>query len=121
MPSNPTPDSFLPLKHDVLLILLSLGDGALHGYGILRDLEERSSGEIVLQTGALYRTLRRMLHDGLIEESAPPRNADGEDLRRCYYRSTRLGTAVRAAEVARMQRLVRAAKLTDLGKRPRLA
>jgi DNA-binding PadR family transcriptional regulator len=115
------PESFLPLKTDVLLILLALSDGPAHGYGIIRDVEARSDGEVILQTGALYRSLKRLLSDGLIAESTAPSNADRDDARRRYYRVSALGAAVRAAEVERMSRLVRAARLTALGKRPRLA
>ena len=117
----PKPESFLPLKTDILLILLALGDGPAHGYGIIRDVEARSDGEVILQTGALYRALKRLLTDGLIIETAAPANADRDDSRRRYYRVTALGVAVRTAEVERMSRLVRAAKLTAMGKRPRLA
>jgi DNA-binding PadR family transcriptional regulator len=117
----PKPESFLPLKPDVLLILLALGDTPAHGYGIIRDVEARSDGDVVLQTGALYRSLKRLLSDGLIAECAAPPDADRDDGRRRYYRLTHLGAAVRTAEVERMSRLVRAARLTALGKRPRLA
>jgi len=113
-------DDFLPLKSDVLLILLALATRPLHGYGIIRDVEERTEGEVVLQTGALYRTLRRLLADGLIEECAPPPTAERDDERRRYYRPSALGERVLSADVERMSRLVRAARLTTDGKRPRL-
>lgn len=121
MPHLRSPESFLPLKSDVLLILLVLAARPLHGYGIIRDVEERSDGEVVLQTGALYRTLRRLLADELIEECSPPRDAERDDERRRYYRPTALGRQVLAADVERMSLLVRAARLTTSGKRPRLA
>jgi len=117
----PSPASFLPLTHDTLLILLALGDEPAHGYGIIRDVEVRTGGEVALQTGALYRTLKRMLRDGFIVGCAAPATADSDDARRRYYRVTRLGAAVRAAEIERMSRLVHAARLGALGKRPRLA
>ena len=113
-------DDLMPLKSDVLLILLALASRPQHGYGIIRDVEERSYGETVLQTGALYRTLRRLLGDRLIEECESPDEATGDERRR-YYRLTRLGHSVLNAELDRMSRLVRAARLTDAGKRPRLA
>lgn len=116
-----SPESFLPLAQDVLLILLALGEASAHGYGIIRDVEVRSEGEVVLQTGALYRCLKRMLEDGLIEECAAPPTADRDDARRRYYRATPLGAAVLSAEANRMARLARAARLTLRGKRPRLA
>ena len=115
------PDAFLPLKSDVLLILLALAARPLHGYGIIRDVDDRSDGELRLQTGALYRTLRRLLGDGLIEESPRPAADVGDDERRRYYRLTSLGHAVLNAEVERMSKLVRAARETASGKRPRLA
>ncbi len=72
------PAAFPPLKNDVLLILLALASRPLHGYGIIRDVEERSDGDVVLQTGALYRTLRRLLETKLIVECPQPRDAEGE-------------------------------------------
>ncbi|HEX9564499.1 MAG TPA: helix-turn-helix transcriptional regulator [Gemmatimonadaceae bacterium] len=121
MPSHPAPTSFLPLKHDVLLILLALGDRRLHGYGIIKEVEARSGSEVVLQTGALYRSLKRLLSDGFIVECTAPPTADSDDTRRRYYRVSPLGAAVRTAEIERMSRIVRTAKLTPVGKRPRLA
>ena len=115
---TPDPESFLPLKSDVLLVLLVLARRERHGYGIIRDVEERSEGAVTLQTGALYRTIRRLLRDRLIEES--DRQATDDEERRRFYRITKLGKAVVDAEVARMSRLVRAAKLIDAGKDPRL-
>ena len=117
----PKPESFLPLKPDVLFILLALGDGPAHGYGIIRDVEARSEGEVILQTGALYRSLKRLLGDGLIVETSAPPSTDRDDARRRYYRLTALGAAVRVAEIERMSRLVRSARVAALGKRPRLA
>jgi DNA-binding PadR family transcriptional regulator len=115
------PGDFLPLKSDVLLVLLALATRPLHGYGVIRDVEERTGGEVVLQTGALYRTLRRLLNEALIEECDRPSGEEAADERRRYYRLTRLGQKVLDAEVARMSRLVRAAAHTAGGKRPRLA
>lgn len=119
MPTEP--HDFLPLKNDVLLILIALADRSAHGYGIIRDVEARTDGEVVLQTGALYRALKRLLAAGLIEEGPPPSDADRDDARRRYYRVTTLGAAVRAAEIDRMSTLVRAARMASQGKRPRLA
>jgi DNA-binding PadR family transcriptional regulator len=120
VPAATRPESYLPLANDALLILLALAGGPLHGYGIIRDVEERSAGETILQTGALYRMLRRLLRDALIEECPAPADLDDDDPRRRYYRPTKLGRQVLDADVARMSRLVRAARLTDAGKRPKL-
>ncbi len=119
MPARDDPRRFLPLKTDVLLVLMVLERAPRHGYGIMRDVEARSGGETVLQTGALYRLLKRLLADGLIEEVAPD-GADPDERRR-YYRTTRLGAAVLAAELERMARLLREARTRPAGGKPRLA
>jgi DNA-binding PadR family transcriptional regulator len=114
------PADFLPLAADALLILLSVAARPLHGYGIIRDVEARSDGRVILQTGALYRTLRRLLSDGLIEECSRPPDDESSDERRRYYQPTAFGRLVMNAEVERMSRLVRAARLTTQGKKARL-
>jgi DNA-binding PadR family transcriptional regulator len=118
--ARPSPDDYLPLSPDTLFVMLALAAEPLHGYGIIREVEHRSEGRVVLQTGALYRTLRRLLTDGLIEECDRPVDADSRDERRRYYQPTPFGRAVVDAEVDRMARLVRAARLAAGGKRPRL-
>jgi len=120
MPPTRDPQDFLPLKTDELLILMAIAASPLHGYGIIRDVEARSDGRVVLQTGALYRTLRRLLDRRLIEECDRPSEVESTDERRRYYQPTRLGRAVLEAEVERMSRLVRAAKLAADGRRSRL-
>ncbi|HUQ84343.1 MAG TPA: helix-turn-helix transcriptional regulator [Gemmatimonadaceae bacterium] len=115
------PESFLPLKNDALLIMLAVANEPRHGYGIIRDVEARSDREIVLQTGALYRWIKRLLADHLIAETADPSDSESTDERRRHYRLTALGQAVVAAEVERMAKLVHAARLTFAGKKPRLA
>jgi DNA-binding PadR family transcriptional regulator len=115
------PDSFLPLKNDALLIMLAVANEPRHGYGIIRDVEARSDGEIVLQTGALYRWIKRLLADALIAETDGPSDDASSDERRRYYGLTPLGHMVMTAEVERMAKLVRAARLTVAGKKPRLA
>jgi DNA-binding PadR family transcriptional regulator len=117
---RPDPADFLPLASDAMFILLALAAEPRHGYGIIRDVEARSDGQIILQTGALYRMLRRLLEDGFIDECGRPPAAESEDERRRYYTVTPFGRAVLDAEVARMSTLVRAARLTAGGKRPRL-
>ena len=121
MPPAPPPESFLPLKHDVVMILLALSAQPRHGYGIMQDVEQRSGGDTVLQAGALYRTLKRLLTDDLIVEDEAPRSADRDDERRRYYDLTRLGASVLAAELERMARLVRSARGTSGARKPRLA
>jgi DNA-binding PadR family transcriptional regulator len=73
--------------------------------------EERSAGEVRLQTGALYRTLKRLLDDRLVEECERPAGAPGDDERRRYYRLTRRGREALAAEGERLGRLSREIRL----------
>lgn len=108
--ARPDPSTFLPLKTELSLILLALEGRPLHGYAIIKDVRERSEGGVELQTGALYRHLRRLLDDGLIAEVDRPAGEESDDERRRYYRVTPLGRAVVDADLARMARLVEAAR-----------
>ena len=110
-PRQPDPAAFLPLKTEVALLLMSLETRPLHGYAMIKDVRERSEGTVRLQTGALYRHLRRLLDDALIVEVDRPAGEESEDERRRYYRVTPLGKAVIEAELARMARLVQAARV----------
>jgi DNA-binding PadR family transcriptional regulator len=89
-----------PLKPADLHILLVLAAGPRHGYGIMKEVERESDGKVRLEIGSLYRLLGRMLEDGLIQESG-----DAEDRRR-YYRISRLGRRVLAAEAGRLAALL---------------
>jgi len=108
MPESPT--AFLPLKAEVFHILLVLREHPRHGYGVMQDVETRSGGLVRLQPGALYRELSRLLDDGLITETPPPRTEASDDSRRRYYRLTPLGVRVAAAEAHRLGQLVAAAR-----------
>ena len=110
-PNTPTdPAAVLPLKSVDFLVLLMLGRGDRHGYGIMQDIAEHTEGHIELEAGSLYRTIRRLQDDGLLEESARRPAADLDDERRRYYRLTPFGKRVVAAEAARLRRLVRLAE-----------
>lgn len=102
----PKTDRFLPLKTNWFHILLSLASGGQHGYGIMQEVLDRTGGKVRLWPATLYGSLKRLIEEGLIEESeARPRQFD--DPRRRYYRLTRLGRAVLDAESERLQELVR--------------
>lgn len=108
------PETLLPLKPVVFQVLLSLVDGERHGYGIVQQIAERSSARMQIEPGNLYRTLRFMLDEALIEESdrRPPPGEDDE--RRRYYRITRFGSRVASAEAARLAELVADARARKL-------
>lgn len=104
-----------PLNRSEFHILLALADAERHGYGIMREVEERSDGAVRLGPGTLYGAIKRMLAAGLIEESADRPEADeDDDRRRCYYRLTRSGREAAAEETRRLAALVRIAEAKRL-------
>ena len=111
----PDPSSFLPLRPVELEILLTLAHGERHGYAIIQETEARNEGALRLETGTMYRALRRLVHDGLAAPTARrPHDHDGDDERRRYYTITALGRRVAGAEAARLARLVAAARAAKL-------
>jgi DNA-binding PadR family transcriptional regulator len=109
MTSNkpPAPESFLPLKPHWFHVLLSLANQDQHGYGIMQEVLERTGGKVRLWPATLYGTLKRLLDEELIEESTQRPTQELVDARRRYYRLTRLGRRVLAAESERLEDLVR--------------
>ena len=116
------PSGYLPLPSASLHILLALRGGERHGYAIMREAEEISDGAVKLGPGTLYGSIKRMLADGLIEESDERPDPDLDDQRRRYYRLTGLGERVCAAEVERLRALIDHAEARSMvrGRRPRL-
>ena len=108
------PETLLPLKPVVFQVLLSLSDDERHGYAIVRDIAERSSARLQIEPGNLYRTLRFMLDEAMIEESDRRPAPEADDERRRYYRITRFGQQVAAAEAARLVELVADARARKL-------
>ncbi len=106
----PTRHDFSPLKQDTFYVLLVLLSGERHGYAIMRDAADSSNQRVVLQAGALYRLLARLLEDGLVVESQRRPAADADDERRRYYRITPLGKRVLAADAERMAALADVAR-----------
>lgn len=101
------PESFLPLKPHWFHVLLSLADGDQHGYGIMQEVLERTSGKVRLWPATLYGTLKRLIEEELIEESGERPAPELDDARRRYYTLTRLGKRVLAGESQRLEDLVR--------------
>src|SRR5689334_20710862 len=107
--SKPDPKNFLPLSPPVFQVLLALADGDKHGYAILKEVEERTEGEVMLSTGTLYAIIKRLLNDGLIQEIDRRPAAQGDDQRRRYYSLTGFGREVAVAEARRMEEIVESA------------
>jgi DNA-binding PadR family transcriptional regulator len=105
-----TVEDMLPLRPVVFHVLLSLGDRERHGYAIVQDIAARSAARLQLEPGNLYRTLKFMLDEGLIEESERRPLPGKEDERRRYYRITRFGRQVALAEATRLETLAAEAR-----------
>lgn len=103
------PSGYLPLPVATLHILLSLRDGEKHGYAIMREVEDMSDGAVKMGPGTLYGSIKRMLADGFLEETAERPDPELDDQRRRYYRLTGLGERVCEAEVGRLSALVKKA------------
>ena len=92
--TDPAPDSLLPLPTAVFHILIALADRERHGYAIMQDVAQRTSGKVQLSAGTLYSSIRRMLEQGLIDELSKSPDPSSTDERRRYYRLTRFGRRV---------------------------
>jgi DNA-binding PadR family transcriptional regulator len=98
----------VPLRPPVFEILLTLGEGARHGYGIIQALRDPAGAGLRIETGPLYRHLKRLFEAGLIEQTGePPAGTSDDDRRTAYYSLTPLGRAVVQAEASRLAGLVR--------------
>jgi DNA-binding PadR family transcriptional regulator len=110
----PDPRTLLPLTPAVFHIMLALAGGECHGYAIMQEVERLTDGLLNLGPGTLYRSIQRMLVDGLIEETKVLHESDLDDERRRYYRITKLGLEVARAEAERLELLVNAARQRQL-------
>jgi len=108
--SDRDPKDLLPLKPIELLVLTMLSAGERHGYGIRQDIVAHTAGQIALEAGNLYRHIRRLQSEGLVDESAPRPMTGNEDERRIYYRLLPHGRHVLAAEMTRLRALMRIAE-----------
>jgi DNA-binding PadR family transcriptional regulator len=97
-----------PITAISLAILLALADEPRHGYGIIKEVERQSEGQLRIGTGSLYAALQRLCDDGLIEEAAGP--APDEDQRRKYYTITAAGRETARQELGRLARTLAIAR-----------
>jgi DNA-binding PadR family transcriptional regulator len=106
----PAVGAFLPLPVATFHILMALAADDRHGYGIIQDVAASTDGALHLSAGTLYRSIQRMLEQGLIVETRERPAPDQDDERRRYYRITPLGSQVARAEAGRLVQLVRLAR-----------
>ena len=113
MADEPIVDDLLPLPAATFHILVAVAEGERHGYAIILDIEARSDGALRLSAGSLYRSIARMVEQGVIAEVTRRRTAE-DDERRRYYRITPFGTAVARAEMRRLAQLLRLGRASGL-------
>ena len=106
----PDPQSLLPLPAATFHILMAIAEEDRHGYAIIQDVATRTNGELKLSPGTLYRSIQRMLEQGLLIETRDRPAPEDDDERRRYYRITPFGVAVARAETRRLTQLVRLAR-----------
>ncbi|MGA3011182.1 MAG: helix-turn-helix transcriptional regulator [Terracidiphilus sp.] len=104
--------SFLPLKTQWFHIMLSLAGEEQHGYGIMQEVLQRTTGKVHLWPATLYGSIKRLIEANLIEESNARPAPEFDDARRRYYRLTSLGRRVLNAECERLQELVKSIQTT---------
>jgi DNA-binding PadR family transcriptional regulator len=107
---DPEIDSLLPLPTATFHILLALAGDDLHGYAIMQEVAARTNDTVRLSAGTLYRSIQRMLEQGLIEELRERPVPELDDERRRYYRLTAFGRNVASAEARRLAALVKLAR-----------
>ena len=108
--TQPAPPVTPSISRTAMHILLAIGPEERHGYAIMGEVTRITGGAIRLGPGAIYTTIRRLLDDGLIEESDERPDPELDDQRRRYYRLTAIGRAVAAAEFRHLDSLVSATR-----------
>ena len=106
--------SYLPLNPRDYLILFSLTGGERHGYGLIKDVETQTGGDVRLDPANLYRSMKRLMRAGFVMESQRRRTPDAGDERRRYYTITKIGRRVVKAEATRLDRLATLARSRNL-------
>ena len=103
-----------PLTQAGFLVLLALASGEAHGYAVMRFVEETTGGRVRLPPGTLYRTISRLLADGLVDEVEGQDPDAPHDARRRYYRLSEDGRSAAEAEADLLVRLTKSAAKAGL-------
>lgn len=118
--SAPEVTAMLPLSPIDLQILLVLSQGEVHGYGLMKAVEEQSAGKVRLEVGSLYRVIKRLLDNGLIEETPAGASDSGHKTTgrgpkpRRFYQVSEFGREVAAAEAGRLLEVLETARAQAL-------
>jgi DNA-binding PadR family transcriptional regulator len=111
---NDEADDLLPLPPVTFHILVALAEEDRHGYAIMQDIAQRTDGGLKLGAGTLYRSIQRMLEQGLISEVSARPAPEMDDERRRYYRITPFGRTVARAEARRLAQMLKLARASGL-------
>ena len=103
-------EDLLPLPEATFHILMAVAEDDRHGYAIIQEVATRTDGMLKLSPGTLYRSIQRMLEQGLIVETRDRPAPEDDDERRRYYRITAAGTAAAKEEARRLAQLVKMAR-----------
>jgi DNA-binding PadR family transcriptional regulator len=103
-------DALLPLPAATFHILVALADEDRHGYAIMQEVTVRTGGGLTLSAGTLYRSIQRMLEQGLLTEISARPAPELDDERRRYYRITPFGRSVARAEARRLAQMLKLAR-----------
>jgi DNA-binding PadR family transcriptional regulator len=114
---NTEAESLLPLPPATFHILVALADEDRHGYAVIKDVDARTGGTLKLSPGTLYRSVERMVQQGLIREVSSPLSRKMDDERRRYYRITPFGREVAMAEARRLAQMLDLARAKGLAPR----
>ena len=106
------------LSRTEFLVLAVLLDQPLHGYGVVKAIEDRTDGEVLLRPANLYRVLDRLLNRGLLEEASPPEEESGGGQRSRYFVATEAGLRVGVAEAASLSSVIRGSARLALALEP---
>lgn len=107
---NTEAEDLLPLPPVTFHILVALADDDRHGYAIMQDIAQRTDGALKLGAGTLYRSVQRMLEQGLVTEVSTRPAPEMDDERRRYYRITAFGRTVAKAEARRLAHMLKLAR-----------
>jgi DNA-binding PadR family transcriptional regulator len=107
---NTDAEALLPLPAATFHILVALADEDRHGYAIMQDVSIRTGGSLKLSAGTLYRSVQRMLEQGLITETSSRPAPELDDERRRYYRITPFGRSVAKTEARRLAQMLKLAR-----------